>query len=259
MQKDYRALKKCSAILLILLLCSTTAFSMPRAQTLQRAKDFKHINVKVLKKIPLVKGYHEGLFYDGENIWVNNGQKGKIWVINPVSGAHLFDIEPVSTFTETVTSMPDGSLFLTDWDTEKLYRVNLVGNSLVPQVFEVSFAPAHPAGAVCVGNKIYVIVWYRTPVGTRFRLLEICLDGTVSRIVTIKNINEPAHMAWDGKNLWITSWYNPFIYKIDINDWQIAGSFRSPVSKTTGIVWDGKYLWLTGTYSDLYQIEVISP
>jgi hypothetical protein len=64
-------------------------------------------------------------------------------------------------------------------------------------------------------------------------------------------------MAWDGAYLWVSSWYEQKVYKIDVNNWDILSAFRSPVPKTTGIAFDGKYLWLTGTYSDLYKLEIL--
>ena len=92
--------------------------------------------------------------------------------------------------------------------------------------------------------------------GTRFHLLQMDGDWNLIRKVAIKNIQEPAHLAWDGRNLWITSWYSKLVYKVDIENWKTVGVFTSPASDATGIVWDGEYLWLTGTHGDLYQLKV---
>jgi hypothetical protein len=92
--------------------------------------------------------------------------------------------------------------------------------------------------------------------GTKFDLLK--MDGNMKLLSTIniQDIEEPDQLAWDGKNMWIASWYDPMVYKVDVNTWEILAGFRSPVSRTTGIAWDGKYMWLTGTYSDLYKLEI---
>jgi hypothetical protein len=74
----------------------------------------------------------------------------------------------------------------------------------------------------------------------------------------INNIQEPSQMAWDGKNLWVSSWYDRRIYKLDPDTMDIIGYINSPVKKTTGIAWDGAFLWVTGTYSDLYKMELQS-
>jgi Raf kinase inhibitor-like YbhB/YbcL family protein len=126
---------------------------------------------------------------------------------------------------------------------------------MVP-VREKSFAPAHPAGVAWAEGRLFVVIWTRG-IGTRFDLVE--LDGELNEVkrIEIKKIQEPSQLAWDGKSLWMTSWYSRTVYKVDINTWQITGSFFSPVSLATGIAWDGKYLWLTGTYGDLYKLELV--
>jgi sugar lactone lactonase YvrE len=63
-------------------------------------------------------------------------------------------------------------------------------------------------------------------------------------------------MAWDGKNIWVSSWYDGRIYKMDPDTMDILGYITSPVKKTTGIAFEGAFLWVTGTYSDLYKMEL---
>ena len=72
------------------------------------------------------------------------------------------------------------------------------------------------------------------------------------------DFQEPAHMAWDGRYLWITSWYYRNVYKVNPDTWTIISYFLAPCNKPTGIAWDGKYLWITGTYADLYKVELES-
>ena len=92
--------------------------------------------------------------------------------------------------------------------------------------------------------------------GTKFHILEMDADGNKLDKISIQNIQEPSQMAWDGRSLWITSWYRGLVYKVDVEKWECVGAFPSPVSDATGIVWDGEYLWLTGTYSDLYKMKL---
>jgi hypothetical protein len=54
----------------------------------------------------------------------------------------------------------------------------------------------------------------------------------------------------------MSSWFDQRVYRIDTAKWEVTGSFRAPVGKTTGLAWDGRYLWLTATYGDLYQMEI---
>jgi len=222
---------------------------------LKSAKAFKLIKVKVAKRVRIPKGYHEGLFFDGKNIWVNNGEKGKTWVVDTTSGSVLSEIEPIGTFTEGITQGPGGIYLATDWDTNRLYRAHVSAGRMIADS-EVSFEPAHPTGVAWNGANIFVIIWTRG-MGTKFHLIQLDEAGKPLRKMRIERIQEPAHMAWDGKYLWVTSWYSKLVYKVDIKSWEILGAFRSPVSDATGIAWDGKSLWLTGTRGDLYQLEVI--
>ena len=244
------------AIFVFILLFSGTAPLFPDAgpSALKKSPMYKAIAVKTLEKIRLPKGYHEGLSLDGTDIWVSNGEKGKVWVVDTASGKVTSTIEPIAGFTESVSRMSAGQFLVTDWDEKKLYKASLNKNRLNPELW-VSVRPAHPAGALWTGDRLFVITWTRG-MGTRFDLLELDDQLKLSRTISIQSIEEPAHLAWDGKNLWITSWYNPLVYKVDVDKWEILGAFRSPAPMTTGIVWDGKYLWLTGTYSDLYKLEI---
>lgn len=219
------------------------------------SKEFESIPAKVLEKISIPKWYHEGLYFDGTNIWVNNGQKGKTWVIDTSDGSIIRQIEPVGTFTESVTSRDKGVYFVTDWDTKKIYSARITDNRMIAET-ETSVAPAHPTGIAWTGANLFVITWTRTLTGTKFHLLKMDEKFNILSKSRIKNIAEPAHMAWDGKNLWIACWFSKQIYKLDAEAAKFLGYFRSPATRTTGIAWDGNYFWVTGTYSDLYKVEI---
>lgn len=210
---------------------------------------------KVLKKISIPKWYHEGLYFDGNNIWVNNGEKGKTWVIDPSTGKLINEITPIGTFTEAITSAEVGKYFVTDWDGKKIYAAR-IENNVMTKEFEASLDPAHPAGAAWNGKNIFVVTWLRTLTGTKFHLLKMDDKFNILEKAAIQDIQEPAHLAWDGRNLWVGSWYDRRIYKLDAETLKAISYFRSPAKKTTGIAWDGKSFWVTGTYADLYKVEI---
>ena len=230
------------------------ASSYQKTETLKKSATYETLQVKVVKTMPLPKGWHEGLYLNGRYVWVVNGEGGKIWAVDKESGEVSYAIESVSGFTESVSKIPDGRFLIPDWDEKKLYEASLDKDRLIPESW-VSVAPSHPAGAVWTGDRLFMITWTRG-MGTKFNLLELGEKMNLLGAVSIQAIEEPAQLAWDGEHLWISSWYDQLVYKVDMKRWEILGSFRSPVSKTTGIAWDGKYLWLTGTYSDLYKMEI---
>jgi glutamine cyclotransferase len=236
----------------LLFLSGSASSEMP---VLKRAEEYMaNMPVRMIRKIPLPKGYHEGLFFDGEYVWVNNGKAQNTWIIKPDDGSIVSEIKPVSGFTEGITAAGDGTYWVTDWEDKKLYRVKLQEDKMIDKG-AISLDPAHPAGVVKSGEKLYVVTWTRG-VGTRYHLIEFDGRGQMLRKIQIKRIHEPAHLAWDGRHLWITSWYNQLVYKIDIDTLTVLGSFRSPAPETTGIAWDGEYFWITGSHADLYQVEV---
>jgi len=214
----------------------------------------ENIPVKIVQKLNIPSGYHEGLFFDGKNIWINNGEKKNTWVVDVGSGEVISEISPVATFTEGITVSTGGKYWVTDWDTKKIYKVKIDGNKMV-SLAEFSFDPARPTGVVWDGQRLFVTTWTRG-LGTAYHLLEMDEEGNIFKQIKLKGIHEPSQLAWDGKNLWISSWYSARVYRIDTTTMKVIGHFQSPVTDTTGIVWDGRYMWLTGTHSDLYQMEI---
>ena len=215
----------------------------------------KLIQSRVAAKIDLPTWYHEGLYSDGKNIWVSNGLKGTIWVVDPGSGNITRKIDPAGTFNEAVTSVGKDKYIVSDWDDEKIYTARVEKNIMSEQT-KISLKPAHPTGVIWNGRNIFLITWTRSLTGTKFALLKMDDKFNILSSRDIKDIQEPCQIAWDGKYLWITSWYDDLVYKIDADTLDVLGYFKSPVKKTTGIVWDGKNLWVTGTYADLYKIDL---
>ncbi|MFH1798222.1 MAG: hypothetical protein ABH844_02600 [Candidatus Omnitrophota bacterium] len=223
--------------------------------TLGEEASFEKIPVRIIKEIILPKAYHEGLYLDGKNIWVSNGRGYDTWVFDTETGKIISKIKPIGSFTEAISSAGDGTFWMTDWNEKKLYRVK-IEEGRMEAVDSVSLELARPAGVVWTGEYLYLITWTRGAGGTSYHLLQFDSAGKILRKMRIKHIPEPAHLAWDDKNLWITSWYNQRVYKIDEKTFQVLDSFQSPAAKTTGIAWDGRHFWITGTHANLYQTAV---
>lgn len=241
--------------LLALLLAFFAISGCAQAQEIVASKGCHNIPASIVERIKIPRWYHEGLFYDGSSLWLANGEKGKIWVIDPGTGQVTSSIDPVADFTEALIKTDDGTILTTEWFTKKIYRVKLEDSKLIPEK-DAIFEPAHPAGLAWNGKRLYVVAWTRGLGGTKFHLIEMDKDFNVLNKMAIRDIQEPDQLTWDGKHLWVSCWYSKSVYKIDVDKWEIIGYFRSPVAKTTGIAWDGKNMWVTGTYGDLYKMQI---
>ncbi|MFA5085072.1 MAG: glutaminyl-peptide cyclotransferase [Candidatus Omnitrophota bacterium] len=235
--------------LLIIMVFGLSGFTM--------AENYGEIKSKTVAKIKIPKWYHEGLYFDGRDIWVNNGKRGDTWVVNTNTGKILRKIKPEGSFTEAITPKDKDTFFVTDWDAKKVY-ISKIENDKMYKLSERSVEPAHPAGAVWNGVNLFVVTWTRSLMGTRFHILKMDADMNILSMAEIAKILEPAHLAWDGNHIWISCWYSNRIYKVDIEKLEMLGYLRSPAKKTTGIAWDGKYLWVTGTYDGLYKMELLN-
>ncbi len=242
-------MKAFKLILLIIMVFGLSGFTM--------SKDYGQIKAKTVAKIKIPKWYHEGLYFDGKDVWVNNGKKGDTWVVNADSKKIIRKIKPAGSFTEAITPKDKDTFFVTDWDAQKVYTANVEGDKMYA-LSEKSLEPAQPAGAVWNDSNLFVITWTRSLTGTKFHLLKMDADMNILSTLEIAKILEPAHMAWDGKYMWISCWYSKRIYKIDIEKLEMLGYLKSPAAKTTGIAWEGKYLWVTGTYDSLYKMELLN-
>jgi len=221
-----------------------------------RSKEYKEINAKVVSHIKIPHWYHEGIYLFGNDIWVNNGERGDTWVINKSSGNVTRSIKSAGPFTEAVIPKDKDTFYASDWDAEKVFISDIEENKMCA-ITEKSVGPAHPAGVAWNGSNLFVITWTRSMTGTKFHLLKMDPDLNILSSEEIDKILEPAHMAWDGKYMWISCWFSKRIYKIDLEKSQILGYMSSPANRTTGIAWDGKDLWVTGTYDDLYKLELV--
>lgn len=209
---------------------------------------------KILETIKLPKGYHEGLFYDGKNIWVNNGENGATLVVDLSKKDIISAIQPPGSFTEGIVAAPNGKYWVTDWNDKKLYLVSIAAGRMVIES-SVSLEPARPTGLVFDGEFIHVITWLRG-MGTKYYINRVDMKGNIVKTDILKVISEPSQMAWDGKYFYISSWFARRIFKVDPKTMEIVSVYRSPIGDTTGLVWDGKNLWMTGTHSDLYKLEL---
>ena len=222
------------------------------------SKKLEKYKIEILEKIELPKHYHEGIFLNNKNIWISNGKGGKTWVLDVEKKEIVNEIESIGTFTEGIAlSDKPHEYWVTDWEEKEIYRVE-IKNNIMTKLTDISTDPELPAGILNIDGKIYVITWLRSPTGTKYHVSEFDNNGELISKKQLKDIYEPAHMAWDGENLWVTSWYSKKVYKVDLENLKVIGRFKSPAKDATGIAYDGASFWITGTYDDLYKIELVN-
>jgi len=224
-------------------------------KALKKSKDFRaNIKVKYAQEFTLPKLYHEGLMIDGKNIWVANGEGGKFWIVDRESGKLVSEIDSPAIFTEALQKAGD-RYWISDWTSKRLLLARFENGKFIVDK-KVPLMPANPAGIVFNGEKLYVITWTRG-VGTRYDLWVLDKEANLIEKVKIENISEPSQLAWDGESLWISSWFDRRVYKINPVTYEIEAYFRTSIEKTTGIVWDGEGFWVTGTDFGLRKIELV--
>jgi glutamine cyclotransferase len=258
-ERSRKALRNCVTLAASLLLISSNGPAPAAAEDISAdpnsARYKANIPVEVLKRVSMPQGgYHEGLLFDGENIWVNNGKNRNTWVIDPRTGKIVREIIPPGTFTEGITASSDHRYWVTDWDERKLYRVTIEDNKMVSDL-DISLAPARPTGVVWTGEELYVMTWTGT-VQKQYHLLRMDAEGNILERMRMRGMQEPSQITWDSKHLWITSWADQKVYKVDPATNTVLGHFISPSKRATGIVWDSGHFWITGTYDHLYKVKV---
>ena len=248
-------MKKILVVLLFLWSFCWACLASDTQICLFKAKDYHQIKVNKQKKIELPSnGWHEGLFIKDDHLWVNNGQGLNTDVIDINTGERIGQIIVPGTFMEGISSFGDDTYVWSDWYDRAFFFGKLVDNEFVAKK-SVKLGKLFPAGVVVAGEDVFVVTWKRG-FGTKYYLLRFDRNGTLKDDIAIKHIKEPSQLAWDGKFLWISSWYSKKVYKVDITDYSLKGFFKTGISKTTGIVWDGNVFWVTGTSSDLYTFKI---
>ena len=67
----------------------------------------------------------------------------------------------------------------------------------------------------------------------------------------------PYGIAFDGTNVWMSSWYSAEIVKFDPVTWQALGSIPAPGGQGYGMDWDGTSLWVANRPDGgVYQIDL---
>ncbi len=209
------------------------------------------IPVEMIRSVALPDAYHEGISVSGEKLWIANGEGFRSWLIDADNGSIVEEVGTSGPFTETVVPLSDGKFWISDWGAKKIYLARKEGAKLVEEI-SFSTEPSHPAGITVADDALYAILWTRG-LGTKYYLAKMDFKGRTVEKLKISCIPEPSQITWDGTDLWISSWFNRRVYRIDAGDYSVKGYFRTKIEMTTGIAWDGEGFWVTGTNEGLYK------
>ncbi|MDD4202769.1 MAG: hypothetical protein PHQ52_04825 [Candidatus Omnitrophica bacterium] len=248
-------MKKTLVLMIFLLSFCSLLFAEDAFRYLVKANDYHEISVKRERKIELPSsGWHEGLYIDDDQIWVNNGKGFNTDVLDIRTGKQTGQIIVPGTFMEGISKLPNGKYIWSDWYDRAFFFGELIDRELVIKA-RISVGDLFPAGIIAADDDIFVIGWERA-LDTKYYLLKFDKKGMLIEKTGIKDIQEPSQLAWDGKYLWISSWNSEKVYKVDISDYSLKGFFKTNIDRTTGIVWDGNGFWVTGTTEDIYVFKI---
>jgi outer membrane protein assembly factor BamB len=131
----------------------------------------------------------------------------------------------------------DGYLWVADWDTDRVYRVNPTTSGILWE-FDLPYEGAD--GLTLMGDEILVSFYYTNQVA----VLDACtgaeLDSWPSP--TPGGISD---VSWDGSDLWVTDYLEQRIHRVDPGTGRALESFTAPYPYSNGLCFDGSHFWLT--------------
>jgi len=80
--------------------------------------------------------------------------------------------------------------------------------------------------------------------------------GHTSNTLSLPAGIHPSGICWDGSYIWVVSYSDRTIHKIDSSTGNDLFSFEAPDRFPTGLAWDGNHLWCSGNRTNkIYQID----
>jgi len=197
-----------------------------------------------------------GLAWDGENLWMSSYMlNGGIYKLNPTDGSVLNRYTPpVAQYDGYGGLTYDGSyLWQADAYGGGIYKLNPSDCSVVSSI---PSPDKYPSDLAWDGSFIWVCGY---PSQKIYKISPT--DGSI-----ISEFNVPqgtgqaqtAGFSYDGAYLWLSG--SSDIFKLNLFDCKVIGSFPAPCSRPDGLAWDGRYLWCASfDQGIIYQIDVGIP
>lgn len=185
--------------------------------------------------------YPYDLEWDGSNLWVAGDNTGKVYKINPDTGA------VITTFNNQ-GGAPRG----VTWDGTNLWTAEIINAGIYkinPDTGEVisSIVPptTYPTGLAWDGTNLWVVA-----VDTN-RIYQ--LNPTTGDVISYFAIpSNSAGLTWDGSNLWLSNMSTKLIYIIDPNT---GTTFNSYANISGGLTLAGNILFAANIGSNvIYKI-----
>jgi len=189
--------------------------------------------------------YPTGLTWDGTHVWLADRDCGRLYAIDPTSGA-LVDSVECPAFSPLGLAYGEGSIWVSGYYEDGIYRLDMATRKVV----DVISAPGDLTTGLAWDNGY---LWACDASAKEIVKLDP-LDGT-----TIKTIRAPSRysngLAFDGKYLWVSDRRNDKIYSVVPETGLVVLALDSPGPYPRGLAWSGEGLWGVDYQQDsLYSI-----
>ncbi len=160
---------------------------------------------------------------------------------------------PLNLATPTGLAWDGSSLWVADYDTAALYKVDpATGRRL-----ETLQAPGYaPLGLTWDGGRLWCLDAAEKTV--------FALDPKTRRTVRALALDTdaPEGLGWDGAALWVADARSGLLVRLDQEDGTTFRSLPCPTAASprkgqeVGVAWDGKWLWIADRMTDrIYQVD----
>ena len=196
-----------------------------------------------------------GMTFDGQYLWVGGYYERKLFKVSTIDGSVVQTI-PINENKVYGLSYHNNLISVLDNDTKRILTYSIITGLCVDTVFLANNI-LYPTGLFELNNQ-YIFNDVKGPQpgytgDSTYFLTKIVnsMKGSASFGTYSSGI------TYDGQYLWVNDNPTQSSSKIDILNWQVVGSIKTPGGPyPNGIAWDGSNLWVINNGSDsIYMLS----